>query len=90
VIYFTAAFSAGTNPFTRFEFNYNIDLLFVYGIKMFLISLFIIRLSIHVHKDRPKFLILALFITLYPTLLTVNLLISMYKFVRGQRGWLTK
>ena len=90
VIYFTAAFSAGTNPFTRFEFNYNIDLLFVYGIIMFLISLFIIRLSIHVHKDRPKFLILALFITLYPTLLTVNLLISMYKFVRGQRGWLTK
>lgn len=90
VIYFTAAFSAGTNPLTRFEFNYNIDLLFIYGIIMFLISLFIIRLSIHVHKDRPKLIILALFLTLYPTLLTLNLLISLYKFVRGQGGWLTK
>lgn len=90
ILYLIAAFSAGTNPFTRFEFNYNVDLLFVYGIMMFLISLFIIRLSIHVHRDRPKFVILILFLTLYPTLLTVNLLISIYKFARMERGWLTK
>ena len=90
VLYLVAAFSADTNPFTRFELSYNVDLLFIYGIIMFLISLFIIRLSIHVHRDRPNFTILALFLTLYPTLLTVNLLISLYKFVRMERGWLTK
>lgn len=90
VLYLIAAFSAGTNPFTRFEFTYNIDLLFIYGIIMFLLSLFVIRLSIGVHKDRPPFTILALFLTLYPTLLTLNLLISFYKFPRMERRWLTK
>lgn len=89
-LYLIAAFSAGTNPFTRFEFTYNIDLLFVYGIIMFLISLFVIRLSIGLHKDRPPFTVLALFLTLYPTLLTLNLLISFYKFPRMERRWLTK
>ncbi len=89
-LYLIAAFSAGTNPFSHFKFTYNIDLLFIYGILMFLISLFVIRLGIHVHKDKPNFIILALFLTLYPTLLTVNLLISLYKFARMERGWLTK
>lgn len=90
IIYYITAFSAGTNPFTRFEFTYNIDLLFIYGFIMFLISLFVIRLSLNVHKDRPSLWILALFLTIYPMLLTVNFLISIYKFVRMERGWLTK
>ncbi len=90
VFYLIAAFSSGTNPFTRFEFTYNVDLLFIYGVIMFLISLFVIRLSIGVHKDKPPLTILALFLTLYPTLLTLNLLISFYQFPRMERRWLTK
>ena len=90
VVFIIASFSAGTNPFSRFGFGYNIDLLFIYGVMMFLLSLFVIRLSVQVHRDRPNPIILALFLTLYPTLLTLNLLISSYKFVRTERGWLTK
>lgn len=90
MLYVTAAFSAGTNPFSRFELTYNVDLLFVYGVIAFIVSLFVIRLGVHVHKARPSLFLLAIFVTLYPTLLTANVLISLYKFVRGQRGWLTK
>lgn len=89
-LYAVRAFSLGSNPFTRFEFAYSVDLLFIYGVIMFALSLFIIRLSIGVHSNRPSLPILLLFLTLYPTLLTANLLISLYKFARMERSWLTK
>lgn len=90
ILYVVAAFSAGTNPFARFDFSYNVDLLLVYGMIAFLVSLFVMRLGIRVHKDRPGILLLAFFITVYPMLLTINVLVSLYKFLRGEKGWLTK
>ncbi|MBI2547647.1 MAG: glycosyltransferase family 2 protein [Candidatus Aenigmarchaeota archaeon] len=89
-LFLLKAFSFGVNPFAHFELIYNVDLLFIYGFIMFLLALFVIRLSAVVHKDIPNIFILALFITLYPTLLTLNLLVSLYKFGRMERGWLTK
>lgn len=90
VLYLIAAFSAGTNPFSRFEFGYTFDLLFIYGFISFIVSLFVIKLGIQTHKEKTNLWLLALFITIYPTLLTVNVLISLYKFARMERGWLTK
>lgn len=90
LLYIITSISFGANPFTHFEFGYNIDTLFVYGVMMFLFSLYIIRLSINIHRERPGIPILAVFITLYPVLLTINLLTSLYKFLRNERSWMTK
>lgn len=84
------AYYAGVNPFKRFDFVYNVDLLIIYGVLLFVLSLFVIRLALTVHNERPKFTTLILFITLYPMLLTSILLYSTYKFIKKERGWLTK
>ncbi len=90
LLYFMTALSLGINPLSNFEFGYNIDMLFIYGMIMFLFSLYIIRLSINVHRERPGIPILVAFLTLYPILLTINLLTSLYNFLRNERGWMTK
>ncbi|MBI2084013.1 MAG: glycosyltransferase family 2 protein [Candidatus Aenigmarchaeota archaeon] len=90
LLYVIAALAVGANPLLGIDFSYNVDLLFVYGMMMFLISLAVLRLSFRVHGYRPNFFILLLFIAVYPLLSTLNLLISAYNFFRGERGWLTK
>ncbi|MBI2545421.1 MAG: glycosyltransferase family 2 protein [Candidatus Aenigmarchaeota archaeon] len=89
-LYLTTSLSFGINPFSNFDISYNVDLLVIYGILIFLFSLYTIRLSTKVHKEDPSIPVLAIFLTLYPILLTINLLTSIYKFLRNERGWMTK
>lgn len=88
--YIVQSYLLGINPFSTFDISLNIDVRFIYGFAMFVISLFVLRLAISTHMEKPNLLTLILFLTVYSILMPLVTLYSFYKFLRKERGWLTK
>jgi len=90
LIYVFRAFSLGLNPFLRLGFVYYIDLKIIIGFLIFAISLILLRISFSLHKWKVKWYDIPLFLFIYPVLYSFVNLHGIYKYYRGERGWLTK
>jgi len=88
--YYFRAFSLGFNPFLRLEFLYYIDAIFILTAIVFLSVMYILKISFSFHKWKMKWYDLIPFIFIYPILFPLVSLAGLYKYYRGERGWLTK
>ena len=89
-VYYFRAFSLGFNPFSRIEFLYYIDVIFILTSIMFLSVMYILKISLNLHKWKTKWYDILPFIFIYPILFPFINLAGLYKYYRGERGWLTK
>ena len=90
IFFFINSYSLGVNPMNRMDFSFIIDLRFVYGLMMFALSLFLLKLALSAHKEKPHFFDIILFMIVYAVLFPLINLYSLYKYSRNERGWLTK
>jgi cellulose synthase/poly-beta-1,6-N-acetylglucosamine synthase-like glycosyltransferase len=104
LLYVLEAMKYGTNPFQRFEIKYAIDLFTIFGVIIFLSSLYLISISFDSYKllknsngknNRFDKLSLILFPTAYILLFPLVLIYSFFKFFEIKRkaitkAWLTK
>ncbi len=89
-IYVLRSFLIGFNPFQHFELSYLIDINIILGFIVFFTSLFLLKISFDLHKKRPKWRDMMLFLFVYPIFFPIINLFAIYKYYKGERGWLTK
>lgn len=90
LIYMIKAFSIGIAPFSSFEIIYYVDFKIVLGFLGFILSLLLIVNSFSLHKWKIKWYDIILYLTIYPTFYVFVILYGIYKYFKGERGWLTK
>lgn len=90
IAYSLIMLSQKINPIAAFQLSYSVNPAYFYGAIPFFLLVILLTLTFKVHNYRPGFFDLLAFVTLYPLLVNATLLISIYKFVRGERSWLTK
>jgi len=69
--------------------NYSLDVFSVYGTILFISSLLLIKASLSNHKEKSSISSLIVF-PLYLFLYRFVCIYSIYKFIKRERGWLTK
>lgn len=89
-LYLVNSLYMGVNPFARMDIFYVIDVRLVYGFLLFLVSLYLIRLTLSTHKEKPDIKNLILFLFVYSLMVPLIILYSIYKYTRKESGWLTK
>jgi len=88
--YISRSLSLDLNPFTRWELGFNPDINIIYGLIVFLLSLCWIGIALRQHKWKFNFLNLLCFITIYSVIFPFISISGAYKYIKGERGWLTK
>ncbi len=88
--YSLKSFSFGLDPFSRLEFAYYIDFKIILGLLVFFTALTLIKISFSLHKWRAKWYDIPIFLFIYPILYSFVNLHAIYKYYKGERGWLTK
>jgi len=103
LLYVLEAIKYGTNPFQRFEIKYAIDLFTIFGLIIFLSSLYLISISFDSHKILKNYsketknysikidkISLILFPTAYILLFPLVLIYSVFKFLEIKRKNISK
>jgi cellulose synthase/poly-beta-1,6-N-acetylglucosamine synthase-like glycosyltransferase len=90
MVYLAKSLLMGMNPFVRIDIFYMIDVRLVYGLLMFVVSLYLIKLTLSTHKEKMNVPNLILFLIIYSILTPLITLYSIYKYTRKEIGWLTK
>lgn len=89
----TTASSIGVNPLNHLEIYYLPDIFTYFGLVIFTFSLVWVKISLNITKERPSssmfknLLDLLLYLTLYITIFPINLIQSMWKYVRNDQKW---
>ncbi len=90
LIYTFKSFFIGINPFTNWEIGFYPDLVTIYGAIVFSLSLFWLWVSLRQHKWKFNFFDLFCYLVVYSFFFPFINLNGVYKYIKGERGWLTK
>lgn len=90
LIYTFRAFALGLDPFARIGFVYYVDIKIILGFIVFFIGLSLMKISLSLHKWKVKWYEILLFLFIYPILYVFVNLHGIYKYYKGETGWLTK
>jgi len=91
--YLSTSYSIGANTaiFSIKDISLNPDILFFFGMILFLIGLFFTLVSVFHESEKkfksPKFVDIALYMTFYLLIYPVLVVSSIYKFMRGNYKW---
>lgn len=88
--YTIRAVSLGLDPFSRLAFTYYVDLEIILGLSVLILALYLMKISLSLHKWEARWYDIPLFLFIYPILYSFVNLYGMYKYYRGERGWQTK
>ena len=88
--YAVRALSFGLDPFFGLESAYYIDFKIIIGLILFFASLALVKISFSLHKWRGKWYDIPIFLFIYPILYSFVNLHAIYKYYKGETGWLTK
>jgi poly-beta-1,6-N-acetyl-D-glucosamine synthase len=90
----TRAYSIGVDPFAHYEFLFIPDIFTFFGMAVFIMSLFWVKISLDNVKETPplggiirRSFELLLYLTLYITVFPVNLIYSGYRYLRKDVDW---
>ncbi len=94
IVFSYKLFSFDINPLSKLNFYLIPDLNIILGFTVFVLVIYLIKISYSVHKWRIgmlDFLLdLPLFIFIYPILLPIVTIVGVCKYYKGEREWLTK
>jgi cellulose synthase/poly-beta-1,6-N-acetylglucosamine synthase-like glycosyltransferase len=90
LIYTFKSFSLGINPFAVLEFAFHPDIKLIIGFLVLLVSLFLLRIAFSLHQWKVKWYDIIFYITIYSFFFPFISIYGMYKYIRKERGWLTK
>jgi cellulose synthase/poly-beta-1,6-N-acetylglucosamine synthase-like glycosyltransferase len=82
--------SMGMNPLSVFSLSYTLDMKTIYGLIMIPLLIITLKLALNAHKTKFNPLLILLYIVIYVPLYPFVWLYAMYKYLRKERGWLTK
>jgi cellulose synthase/poly-beta-1,6-N-acetylglucosamine synthase-like glycosyltransferase len=88
--YLIRSYSLGLNPFARLELTFNPDIKLIFGCITFVIAMVWLGVSLKQHNQKLKFSEILCFITIYAFLAPFILIVGTYKYLKGERKWLTK
>ncbi len=88
--YYFKSFSLGLNPFARWEMSFYPDIKLIYGFIVFMLGLLWLSLSFRQHKWKFNLFDIFRFLTVYSLLYPFISINGIYKYIKGERGWLTK
>lgn len=89
-MYLFKCISVGVNPLNVFSIDYAINSKLIYGVMLFLMFIVMIKITLDAYKIKVNPLLILLYMVVYATLYSFVFLNSIYKYVRKERGWLTK
>jgi cellulose synthase/poly-beta-1,6-N-acetylglucosamine synthase-like glycosyltransferase len=84
------SYSLGLNPFNRIELYYYLDYKIILGLVTLFLSIPLFKISLGLHKKMVKWRDIPIFLFIYPILYSFVNLHAIYKYIRGETGWLTK
>lgn len=88
--YLYRSLSLGLNPFTFLSIGYLLDWKRFYGIVLAILFLVTLKIALNLHKIKINFLLVIIYMLVYATLFPFINLHGLYKYLRKERGWLTK
>lgn len=80
----------GINPFTLLSIGYIIDWKRAYGITLAILFFTTLKIALSVHRIKVSFLLVLVYMFVYTTLFPFITLNGIYRYLRKERGWLTK
>ncbi len=88
--YIAKAYSVGANPFGGLEFYYYADCNLILGVIVMALTLPLAVASLRMHKGMFRWRDIPVFLFIYPILYSFVTVCAIYKYARGQAGWMTK
>ncbi len=89
-LYLYKSLSLGLNPFDVLSIGYLLDWKRLYGIILAVVFLITLKIALNLHRIKINFLLVLLYMFVYATLFPFINLNGLYKYLRKERGWLTK
>lgn len=83
-------YSLGINPLSGLDLYYYMDYNMIMGLVLLFLSLPIIKISLGLHKSQIKWYDIPVFLFIYPILYSFVNVHALYKYIKGEIGWMTK
>ncbi len=89
-LYFYKAISLGLNPFSFFSIGYLLDWKKLYAIMLVILFIITLKVASNAHKIKINPFLVLLYMFVYSAFYPFINLNGIYKYLRNERGWLTK
>ncbi len=89
-LYLYKSLSAGINPLNLLSIGYILDWKRSYGIILGILFLITLKIAMNMHKIKVSIFLVLLYILIYATLFPFINIYAIYKYLRKERGWMTK
>jgi len=90
LLYNIRAYKLGLNLLSDMEMVYYIDIKVIIGFLVFAMTMYLLKISLKFMRSKLDMRGILQFIFIYPVLFPFVNLMGIYKYYKGERGWLTK